>query len=328
MTIKEVAQLAGVSAAAVSRYMNGGPISGEKSERIRAVIERTGYRPNQAAQSMRTGTSGQIGVIIPRVNSGSASEILDGVMERLQEEQYMMILGLTQGSHEAEMQYLEIMQDNKVAGIILMGTGMTPALRDSIAGAACPVIVTGQKFSGVSCVFHDDYHAVKDLTKRALSRGRTELAYIGVSEDDVAVGAERRRGAEDAVREAGLAPEDCVWKITGFSFRNGEETMREIIQEHPSVNGVICATDTLAPGAMKALRDAGKRIPDDVVIAGVGDNWADQVSVPPLTSVHLYYRQCGVTAANILLNRMETEAKGSPVTQTRLECTVMERGTL
>lgn len=143
MTIKEVARLAGVSPAAVSRYMNGGSISVEKSEKIKAVIEQTGYRPNPSAQVMRTGRGGQIGIIVPKVYSDSVSQILDGVSARLGEKNYMVILGTTGGDRDKEIRYIESMQNSQVAGIILMGTVMTPRLRDAIAGSEKPVVVTG-----------------------------------------------------------------------------------------------------------------------------------------------------------------------------------------
>ena len=168
MTIKEVAALAGVSPAAVSRYMNGGSISEEKRERIRAVIERTGYRPNPAAQTMRTGRCDEIGVIVPKIDSDSVSAIVAGISEGLKDKNYMVVLGSTAGVREEEIRYLSAMQSSNVAGIILMGTVMTPFLKDAIAASEKPVVVTGQNFEGVPSVFHDDFNAVKELMNRMM----------------------------------------------------------------------------------------------------------------------------------------------------------------
>ena len=120
MTIKEVAQLAGVSSAAVSRYINGGSLSDQKREKIRKAIELTGYRPNLMARSMRTGRGGQVGVIVPKIHSDSVSAVMAGISNTLAEAGYMTLLGNAELSDEKEIRYLELMQNNQVAGIILM----------------------------------------------------------------------------------------------------------------------------------------------------------------------------------------------------------------
>lgn len=325
MTIKEVAQLAGVSPAAVSRYMNGGPVSREKGTRIRAIIEQTGYSPNQTAQAMRTGRGGQIGVIIPRINSWSASQILEGISERLGAENMTILMGLTGGKHEMEMKVLETMNQGRAAGIILMATGVTPALKDAASGCRCPVVVTGQMFPGLPCVFHDDYNAVRELMRRMLGRGRRKVAYIGVDPDDISAGAERRRGAWDAAVSAGLSESEICFKVSDFSAESGFRVMKEVLKERPQTDGLVCATDVIALGAMKAIRQAGRRIPADIAVAGVGDSWPDEISVPTLTTAHLYYKECGLQAADMLLRLMDGKRGDMPVTQTKLEYSIIER---
>ena len=108
---------------------------------------------------MRTGRSGQIGVIVPYIHSYSMSKIMSGVAESLKENNYSFILGCTDGQKEREAQYIETMQKNGMDGIILMGTAMTPYLRDAIDNSVIPVVVTGQSFSGISSVYHDDVHS-------------------------------------------------------------------------------------------------------------------------------------------------------------------------
>ena len=146
MTIKEVAKLAGVSPAAVSRYINGGSISEEKRERVRRAIEETGYRPNPMARTMRTGRTDQIRVIVPRIYSDSVSQIVAGAAQKLSEHGYMPILGCTDHSIEKEVEYLQIMQEKQVSGIILMGTMLTPENTEAIRGCRVPLVITGQNY--------------------------------------------------------------------------------------------------------------------------------------------------------------------------------------
>ena len=209
MTIREVAELAGVSPAAVSRYMNGGPLSKEKRDRIAQAISETGYRPNLTARTMRTGIVRQIGVIAPRINSDSVSEIMAGISETLGSHEYMPVLGNSDYRDLLELQYLDSMEMIRVAGIILMGRGMTPQLEEALGKLKVPVVITGQDHPGYACVFHDDFHAMRDLTCRMLERGRRDLVYLGVTEEDPAAGLARRMCIYRMFRTRGHAASRC-----------------------------------------------------------------------------------------------------------------------
>ena len=307
MTIKEVAVLAGVSPAAVSRYLNGGPVSEKKKSSIEAAIAETGYHPNIMARTMRTGKGTQIGIITAKIDSESTSEILAGVRERMKERDYTVMLGVTEGDQQAEIRYIEAMQERQIVGIILMGTSLTPELRAAIAASGKPIVVTGQNFEGCHCVYHEDYEAVHELMRRMLAGGRRHVGYIGVFEEDKAAGLARTNGAKDAWAEVmGDTPLETVM-AADFDPESGARAMMQLLEKMPEIDGVICATDLLAIGAMWILRRDGKFIPDDVAIAGVGDNWADSVTAPPLTTAHLYYRECGRVAADMLFDLIDEE---------------------
>ncbi len=332
MTIREVAKLAGVSPAAVSRYINGGPLSPDKREAIRKVIEKTGYRPSVTARTMRTGGSGQIGVIVPRIQSDAVSQIIAGITGELSERGYLAILGSTQERRELEPEYIEMLQDNQVEGIILMGTVMTPRLADAIRASSKPVVVTGQSFDGVCCVYHDDFHAVGELMRRMIEKGRKNIVYIGVSDDDEAVGKQRKKGAQAAWKEAGHDPSSLPVLTADFSAGSGRECIRRLLRENPQtqIDGVICATDRIAIGAMDALIEAGKRIPEDVSVAGVGDSWAGDFLRPKLTTARLYHKKCGETAAKLLLELIGAARRGesAAVSRTMLSYSICERESL
>ena len=301
MTIKEVARLAGVSSAAVSRYLNGGPLSKEKREKIARAIEETGYKPNLMAKTMRTGKVRQIGIIVPRIFSESVNQVMEGISEELLDMDYLTLLGYSDTRRDRELQYLEMMESNRVAGIILMATTLSGIKKLSLENCSVPLVITGQNFDGLPCVYHDDRNGVREMTSLMLRKGRRRIAYIGVFEEDKAAGALRREGMEDAIREAGLDPGSVPRRIADFSAESGYEAMMGLLEECPDLDGVMCATDIIAHGAMKALKEKRRRIPEDVSIAGVGDNWADLVSEPPLSTVRLYQRQCGAEAARMLL---------------------------
>lgn len=307
MTIKEVAQLAGVSAAAVSRYLNGGPLSQEKKDKIARAIEETGYRPNLMAKTMRTGKVRQVGIIVPRIFSESVNQVMDGIAEELLEKGYLTVLGYSDPRKDRELQYFDMMTSNRVAGIILMATTFSDYKISALTAGSVPLVITGQYVKELPCVYHDDYNGVRELTELLLKKGRRKLAYIGVYEEDKAAGLARRQGMQQALRDAGLDADNVPRKIADFTAQSGYTCMLELLEEHPDIDGVVCATDIIAHGAMGALKAKGRRIPEDVSVAGVGDNWADMVSMPKLTTLHLHQHKCGSEAAKILLKLLGEE---------------------
>ena len=314
MTISDIAKMAGVSSAAVSRYLNGGPLSEQKRAIIREVVEKTGYRPDTTAQTLRTGKVNQVGVIAPSIGSQSVG---------------LLLLGNTELDAQRELGYLTAMQRNHVAGIILLGSYYTPQLAQALKNCSVPVVVTGQRFPEVACVYNDDHTAVRELTQRMLEHGRRRIVYIGGSERDDATGIQRREGVQDALRDAGLdgdqLPRICC---NAFTVEEGQRCMQELLTRCPFLDGVVCVTDTVAFGAMHALKQAGRQIGRDVGLAGIGDSWAGSVTDPGLATVRFYQKQVGQEAARILLQMLEEKEHGSPVRQVTLGYQVVERGSL
>ena len=125
MNINEIAALAGVSRATVSRYLNDGYVSGEKREKIRKVIEETGYQPSAQAQMLRTKKTGFIGVIVPKIHSDSISRMLQGISEVLGNKGYQLLLADAHSDNKEEIRYLKQLRQNHVDGIIMIGSCFT-----------------------------------------------------------------------------------------------------------------------------------------------------------------------------------------------------------
>jgi len=301
MNIIEIAQLAGVSRATVSRYLNGGYVSEEKKEKIKAVIEETGYRPSAHAQTLRTKRTMQIGVVLPKIDSDSIGRMVSGISSVLSENEYSLLLANAENDEKRELKYLKLLQNNQVDGIILIGTVFTKDHVPVLKEIDVPVVILAQRLEGFACVYFDDYQAAKDLTRLLLAQSR-RIGYIGVSEDDRAVGQERKRGFLDALRESGIdAPENRMVKAD-FSMEAGHEMARQLLEKAPDIDAVFCATDHIAVGASNYIRETGRRIPEDVQITGVGDGRLAVVTTPALTTAHFYYQESGIEAARLLLD--------------------------
>lgn len=306
MTIADIARLAGVSNAAVSRYFNNGYISEEKREAIRKVIEETGYQPSLQAQTLRTGKTKTIGVIAPKMSSASLGSVVEGVLAVLNQNGYQMLLSVTQNNHEKEIEYLRSFDDKRVDGVILIATVFTPEHKKMLKNMSVPVIVLGQKFDGHFCVYHDDYHGMYDLTKLVLGKGRKKIGYIGVLLQDRAAGVERLKGFKDAMAEQGIEVKDEHCLISRFSVQSGYEKATEMLENYPDMDGLICATDEIAIGAMQYLLEKGISIPEDIYIAGQGDSILARVAGHSISTVHYSYEKSGEVAANMLIEILTT----------------------
>ena len=188
MNIGEIAKMAGVSSAAVSRYFNNGYISDEKKERIRKVVEETGYRPSVQAQTLRTKKTKMIGVILPKIDSATIGSIVSGILNLFNESGYHILLADTQNNPDKEIEYLSAFDDKQVDGVILIATFFTASHKRVLKKMTVPVVIVGQRLSGYHCVYHDDYNAIYDMTKLMIEKGCHNPGYIGVLHKDRAVG--------------------------------------------------------------------------------------------------------------------------------------------
>lgn len=307
MTISEIAKMAGVSSAAVSRYLNNGYLSEEKREAIKRVIDKTGYKPSIQAQTLRTKKTKLIGVIIPKIDSSSIGRVVAGISSVLEEKGYQLLLASTQNNPDKELEYLDVFDDSRVDGVIFIASVITAKHKKILKNSKVPIVVVGQSVPGSSCVYHDDYNAMRELTELMIQRGRKSLGYIGAFLQDEAVGKERFRGYSDALIEAERQMQIDDNVIADFSMESGYEKAKELLEKNPKIDGIICATDTMAAGALMYLKEIGKDIPKEIEVMGVGDSVVSKISDPKFATVHYYYEESGIKASEIM---MEMLAKG------------------
>lgn len=306
MTMRDVARLAGVSSAAVSRYLNGGYISKEKAERVRAAIEETGYTPSSQARALRTGSNRLIGVIVPKINSESVSRITAGIGQVLRERGYQMLLANTENHAERELTYLDLFQSYPVDGIILVATVLTDAHREVLSQVRVPAVLLGQDLPGVSCVYYDDFDAARDLARAVAASHAGEIAYIGVFRDDAAAGAAREDGFAAGLADAGRdLPADLRREGT-FTVDSGHACARDLLAAHPDLSFIACATDTMAAGALRALAEARPGIEAARHVSGFGDNELLRAITGGIATVHFSYLTSGIEATAMLLDTIET----------------------
>ena len=313
MDINQIAQMAGVSRATVSRYFNDGYVSQEKRAAIKRVIDKTGYVPSREAKVLRTGKTDIVGVIIPKINSASVSRMVSGITPVLNDAGYQVLLANTDNDAAREVEFMRLFSERRqVDGVILVATIFTPAHLAALKELNTPLVVLDQSLSGYSCVYQDDYEAVRELTGQVLATAKAP-AYIGVLEEDVSAGEMRHRGFLDACRECGVEVPEDAQELAEFTVDSGYSCTEAIMQARPHTDAIVCATDSIAFGALTYLHEYGLRVPEDVQVTGVGDSELAQVVTPRLTTVHHHYKTSGQEAAKMLLGTISGD---DPVART------------
>lgn len=322
MNIAEVAKLAGVSPSAVSRYLNNGYLSEEKKEAIRKVIRETGYRPLTQAQILRTRKTRTIGVILPKIDSFSISSVVAGIDSVLETRGFQILLADTRNSPEKELDYLDTFDDQRVDGVILIATVFTPRHLSALKNGKLPVVLVGQHLPGFPCVYHNDYQAFYDMTRLVLQKGCRRLGYIGALSQDKAVGQERKRAYQDAVREAGLEEQAEHTAVAEFSMRSGREKAQELLETYGPLDALICATDNMAAGALQYLHGQGIKVPEEMLLTGQGASGISEVTTPAITTIRYFYEESGANAAGLLLELLEKP--DAPAKEIKLGYTILE----
>lgn len=302
MNISEFAEYAGVSKSAVSRYFNNGYLGDDKREKIEKAIEETGYSPSISAQAIKTRVTKLVGVIIPKLSSESCARITEGISQVLYEHGYQILLVNTANDCNKEIEYLDLFRQNRVDGVIFLATVFTDVHRSLLKKMHIPVVITGQEYKGFSCVCHDDFGAAYALTELMLHKGAVRPAYIGVTDDDKAAGEARHKGFLKALADNDISLDKHNSVTAEFNIDSGYSCAKKIFsgREHPDC--IFCATDNIAAGAILYCRENGIKIPEDVMICGVGDSKIGAITAVPLTSARLHYKTAGIEAAQMLLN--------------------------
>lgn len=323
MNISEFAEYAGVSKSAVSRYFNNGYLSDDKREQIEKAIEETGYSPSFSAHAVKTRVTKLVGVIIPSLSSESCARITSGISRILNEQGYQILLANASNDHNKEIEYLDLFRQNRVDGVIFLATIFTETHRAVLKKMPIPVVIVGQQYKGYNCVCHDDFGAAYALTSLMLERGAKKPAYIGVTDDDKAAGEARHHGFLKALSDNGVSLDKHHIAAAEFSMDSGYSCAAKVLSAPSLPDCIFCSTDNIAAGAMLYCRENNIKIPDNIMICGVGDSKIGAITAVPLTSARLHYYTAGAEAAQMLLNGI---ARSSEVPKImKLDYEIVER---
>lgn len=310
MNIIEIAKLAGVSKSTVSRYLNNGYVSEDSRFKIQDVIEKTGYMPLRHAQTLRTKKTNLIGVIVPKISTETASRVIEGISDEISKHEYDLLIANTNLNIDKEIEYLNILK-NQVDGIIFMATKTTDKHIRVMDEIDIPIVVVSQNIEKYPSVYYDDFNASKDVVTRMMMNGYNKIAFVGVYEEDISVGKERKAGYLEALRQNKIEVNKDLIKTGDFSMESGYELCKELMAVKEKPDAIFAATDNIAIGAIEYLLEKGYKIPDDVGVWSIGDSKISKVVTPKLNTVHYYYKTSGINSGEIIMDLISNNIKSS-----------------
>ena len=305
LTIVDIAKMAGVGTTTVSRYFNGGNLKKETRERIKEIVDKYNYTPNTFAKALKSTDSKIIGVIVPCLHSYISGNTLKYLDKELKENNYETLIMNANFDENKQLEYIKKLARMNVDGIILLPTTMSKAYESTIKSIDVPVVMLGQEGEYTYSVEYNDFNAARDLTNYVLASGHKKIAYLGVGEDDIAVGYYRKLGVLRALEKYNLEPENIL--ITNFGMEEGYEIVKENIKKLKGDSCLICATDNLAYGAIKALEEEGLNVGEDYSVAAFGDYTSSALLKSPLTTIKFDLKDAAKQTVEMLLNVIKKE---------------------
>lgn len=304
VSIREVARLAEVSPATVSRVLNGSTtVSPDKRQRILDVVARVDYRPNRLARNLRRQQAEMIGVVVSDIENPHFAEAVRVFEDAAYRAGYHVLLCNTDETPAKQRTYLEMLADERVRAAIISpadraGTGAEALLSLGIPVVAFDRLLDDPRTDGVIC---DNVEGLRRVTEHLLWLGHERIAYVG-GRPDVETGAERLQGYTDAMRAAGQVP---FAVDGGFRVDAAERAVGTLLDHRKRPTAVIVANNLMTLGALRAIRRAGLRVPRDIALVGVDDPpWAELVD-PPLTTLAQPVRAMADAAMEMVFEHIE-----------------------
>jgi LacI family fructose operon transcriptional repressor len=323
VSIKDVAEAAGVSTATVSRVLsNGLHVRPEVRERVLATVERLGYRPNLVARSLRSQQSSTIGLIVSDISNPFFTAISRAVEDTAYEQGFSVLLCNTDENPEKEAIYLNLMRDTAVAGAIMSPTRQTIAnFADS--NLPFPIVVVDRSISNgdVDAVLLDNVDAAYRLITHLIEQGYRRIAALC---SEMSTGLERQVGYEKALRAHGLAPKSEYMKYVSPKAEAGYAAALKMLDLAEIPDALFTVNSLIAEGALQAIRERNLTIPDDIALVTFDETTWTSLVQPAITLIAQPTYEIGKTAAELLIQRIADP--GRPTRQVILKGQLLVRG--
>ncbi|GAA1518036.1 LacI family DNA-binding transcriptional regulator [Dactylosporangium maewongense] len=333
-TLDEVAARAGVGRGTVSRVINGSPqVSPEARAAVARAVEELGYVPNRAARALVTRRTDSVALVVSESEERVFGEpffagIVRGVSNVLADTSLQLWLAMAQSPSQRLMVERHL-SDQHVDGVLLLSLHDDDPLPALLGKRGLPTVLGGRPAhmleieqagggdNEVAYVDNDNEGGARTAVEHLIGLGRHCIAVIA-GPQDMAVGIARLRGYREALRLASLPHDQRLIAYGDFSEASGADAMHRLIHLNPGLDAVFAASDLMAAGAIRALRELGRRVPADVAVVGFEDSAVARQTQPPLTTVHQSVEGMGREMARLLLARIAGGPAHSTVLDTHL----------
>jgi LacI family transcriptional regulator len=301
-TIYDVARLAGVSTATVSRALNGtGQVAQPKRVAIDAAVEQLGYRPNTIARSLVTRSTQTIALLLPELTNPFYAELVTGIQRLTLERDYTMLLCTTGFDAGQEERYLRLLRAKHVDGALVDGLVLPPERIARFVEDGFPIVCLDRDVDSraVPLVQVDNRMGARLATEHLLALGHTRIAHIMGA--PLRISEERLLGYQGALAQAGVAPDSSLVALGNFTETGGHDAMEELLAADPGLTAVFAANDLSAIGAINAIVASGRSVPGDISVVGFDDLRLARYTSPPLTTIHQPASEIARHATDLLL---------------------------
>jgi LacI family transcriptional regulator, galactose operon repressor len=309
-TLRDVARVAGVHPATVSRALNEETrslVNEDTAQRVLRAAEELGYRPNPIARGLKTNRSYTIGVLIPDLTNPLFPPILRGIEDKLTSAGYTALVANTDNDPERELLDCQAMRARQVDGIVAATARRDHALLDEVLAAGLDLVLVNRWLpdAPISAATADDRKGLRLAVEHLAGLGHRRIAHLA-GPLDYSTGLERHEGFLEGMREAGIEPDPELIPLGQvFTEAEGARLCRELLDSGKPFTAIAAANDLLALGCYDVFEERGIECPADVSVVGFNDMpFADRFQ-PPLTTIHIPQHEIGMAAAELMLERLQ-----------------------
>ena len=330
VTLRQVAEHAGVHPATVSRALNPETqqmVSADTLERVLASARKLNYRTNTIARSLRTQRSQTVGVVIPDITNPLFPRMVRGIDDALEAVGFTSLVAYTDGRDERLLDRFERLRQRGADGLIVATARHVDRMLDSLDESGVPLVQINRRSNNraIPSVTADDREGTRLAVEHLVALGHTHIAHVGAPQSH-STGRHRLSGFRAGMRGAGLEVLPGYAALArAITMEEGERVCAALIAEHPDVTAIVAGNDLMALGCYDALRAAGLRCPQDVSIVGFNDmTFADRFD-PPLTTIRFDHYEMGAAAVDVLMRRLRSTASTPAAVRLELKTELVVR---
>lgn len=308
ITIKDIAKKADVSVATVSRVLNGlDGFSEETRKRVMRVVNEYGYRRNAVARNLKIKKSNTIAALFPKAETVYYINIVNGIEDMARRFGYMVIICHTGVSGNRTKEFMEMLRDRQVDGIIGCSLPPNEGIDTLMVNSGIPsVLVSTLSYHyPIPYVKIDDFQAEYAATEYLIKKGHRDIVFLSGSMDDAIAGRPRFNGYKKALIDHGIPYRDDFVAYTSFSYESGVRAIEKIFKNQIKFTAIVTCSDEVAIAALSVAHKNGLTAPDDFSVVGFDGTHMAEMTIPTLTTVTQPFYKMGTVSFEMLLERME-----------------------